>query len=340
MALDSKAKRASIPGVGRPWYRTKQPAANSVAWRIASGNAYGGNAIAAATTSVGWTRSLTPSPVRPSYKSGFARSAADSAYPGLWNGLVGAWVPSIGNNGSVVRNLAGGPSATLAGSAGWGQSSQGSVVELSGSDLSGDAIDIPYTNQVAGFTDQMSVVQFLFHQSVAARNNAYFSATSNGGFNSRHEFFSFGADGKLYSWLNLVTGASNISVASPVVQNTWAHLAVTYNGKSGAHRIYHQGGEILEATQTGTLKTGTGGVSHIGISSIGTYAIEARFAVTLLYSRELAADEIRTLYRDPLAPFRQRRFTPTISGAAEAAAEWQPYWVPRMTQRIIGSGVR
>jgi len=47
MALDSKAKRASIPGVGRPWYRTKQPAANSVAWRIASGNAYGGNAIAA-----------------------------------------------------------------------------------------------------------------------------------------------------------------------------------------------------------------------------------------------------------------------------------------------------
>ena len=45
--LDSKAKRASIPGVGRPWYRTKQPAANSVAWRIASGNAYGGNALIA-----------------------------------------------------------------------------------------------------------------------------------------------------------------------------------------------------------------------------------------------------------------------------------------------------
>jgi hypothetical protein len=45
MALDTKAKRASVPGVGRPWYRTKQPASNSQAWRIASGNAYGGNSL-------------------------------------------------------------------------------------------------------------------------------------------------------------------------------------------------------------------------------------------------------------------------------------------------------
>ena len=38
----------------------------------------------------------TTSPVRPSYKSGFARSAAESAYPGLWDGIYAAHVPELG----------------------------------------------------------------------------------------------------------------------------------------------------------------------------------------------------------------------------------------------------
>jgi hypothetical protein len=33
-------------GVGRPWMRGKLPGANDQEWRIASGNAYGGNVIA------------------------------------------------------------------------------------------------------------------------------------------------------------------------------------------------------------------------------------------------------------------------------------------------------
>ena len=46
MALDSRTKRASVLGVGRPWMRTKEPdATKGEDWRIASGNAYGGNAL-------------------------------------------------------------------------------------------------------------------------------------------------------------------------------------------------------------------------------------------------------------------------------------------------------
>jgi len=49
MAIDTKEKRANVIGVGRPWLRDKFPqAAKDEQWRIASGNAYGGNALSAA----------------------------------------------------------------------------------------------------------------------------------------------------------------------------------------------------------------------------------------------------------------------------------------------------
>ncbi len=48
MALDDKEKRAGVLGVGRPWMRDKFPVATpDQEWRVSSGNAYGGNAIAA-----------------------------------------------------------------------------------------------------------------------------------------------------------------------------------------------------------------------------------------------------------------------------------------------------
>jgi len=46
MAIDTKEKRAGVLGVGRPWVRDKLPTADlDEQWRIASGNAYGGNAL-------------------------------------------------------------------------------------------------------------------------------------------------------------------------------------------------------------------------------------------------------------------------------------------------------
>ena len=45
MALDTKEKRMAAAGVGRPWMRAKLPGANDEEWRVASGNAWGGNAL-------------------------------------------------------------------------------------------------------------------------------------------------------------------------------------------------------------------------------------------------------------------------------------------------------
>ncbi len=57
MALDSRQKRMSVVGVGRPWLRTKMPSiSNELAWRMASGLSYAGNAITGPpSTVIAWS---------------------------------------------------------------------------------------------------------------------------------------------------------------------------------------------------------------------------------------------------------------------------------------------
>jgi hypothetical protein len=43
----------------------------------------------------------------PSYAQGFARCAGESAYPGLWRGLVAAWLPSLGPSGGELFDTSG-----------------------------------------------------------------------------------------------------------------------------------------------------------------------------------------------------------------------------------------
>lgn len=43
----------------------------------------------------------------PSYRQGFARSAAESAFPSQWRGLVGAWCPFLGPSGLTLFDWSG-----------------------------------------------------------------------------------------------------------------------------------------------------------------------------------------------------------------------------------------
>lgn len=44
---------------------------------------------------------------QPTWKSGFARSAGESAYPNLWKGLIGAWSMGLGPTGGTLRDVSG-----------------------------------------------------------------------------------------------------------------------------------------------------------------------------------------------------------------------------------------
>lgn len=50
---------------------------------------------------------ITRPPAEPSYESGYAPRDGESLYPNLFNGLAGAWCPSMGVTGNALRDLSG-----------------------------------------------------------------------------------------------------------------------------------------------------------------------------------------------------------------------------------------
>jgi len=276
-------------------------------------------AAAAATTSVGWTRSLTPSPVRPSYKSGFARSAAESSSPGLWKGLVGIWSPFLGSSGTVLRELSGrhddGTFTGLTGSD-WTASKHGPTFLLNGG---GDAV-VTTSPGVLGQAASTVVVWFSTISTDTADNCLVGYGTNDTG----TQYVLTVENGVIWNRF----GVNTVSGGSGFNDGAWHYVACVKprNGKTSDCRLYVDGTE-LSTTPTGSTTLNMGSTEPVSLGSpavVSGYRFNGYLGTAAIYDCELSLREINQ-YRDPLAPFRQRRFTPTISGAAEAAG-WQPYW--------------
>jgi hypothetical protein len=281
---------------------------------------------AAAATSVGWTRSLTPSPVRPSYKSGFARSAAESAYPGLWKGMAGAWVPALGNTGDTLHDVTGRNHGTLTNmdpGTDWVLSEHGPVLDFDGSNDAVVCGSESYT-----LTPPYSLFAFAKQPShgvdvIVSIGSSLLADVSDSDFR----------------WQ--VNDSSGQSVKTTVARavNEWHGYGVSCTSiAAGGTKLYVDGADVGDDGTTGNAAAGSINIGRQASPVRRTWL--GQIGPVYLWSRALSHHEQIQLHRDPLAPFRQRRFTPTISGAAAPPAGWQPYWAPRMTQRIIGSGVR
>ena len=259
----------------------------------------------------------TASNVRPSYKSGFARSSAESSSPGLWDGLVGAWSPFVGNTGTVLRDLSGrGNHGTLTNMelSDWAHTEYGTSLNLGGTD---EYISVPFEDIPEPFT--------LFSQYRMTENSTYKFVLSIGGSGSTY----YGLGWTLttdFPYLRHYDGTSSDATYSVAANfDEWMTSAGVLQSLSERH-FYHNG--ILRDTNTDTQNHVVCNNLTIGASADTSPLgyITGDVGTQLIYSRALLPYEIAELNRDPLAPFRLRRFTPTFSGAAEEAAEWQPYW--------------
>jgi len=277
---------------------------------------------AAATTSVGWTRSLTPSPVRPSYKSGFARSAAESSSPGLWPDH--AWCPTLGATGEVVHDVAGFLDGTLATgmdpASDWVASKFGPVIAFDGA--SDDITVGTGVTEAIQAASALSITMRIFCTD-SASDNALFGSWPNNFLLWRDE--NGGSDRYGFATKDpvpTITYGSNASAKT----NQWQTVTVVYNTVANDCSLWIDGVSDTVTGGSAPTITGTAQSAAIGADFSGdnSRVFNGRIAETLLHHRVLAPSEIRQLHSDPLAPFRQRRFTPTISGAA--AAGWQPYW--------------
>jgi len=277
---------------------------------------------AAATTSVGWTRSLTPSPVRPSYKSGFARSKSESAFPGLWDSLAGAWCPGLGVTGDTLFDQSGnrndGTLTSMDVATDWVPSPVGKALDFDGVN---DRISQPH---VMNASEDITL-----HTLIYPRDAANYQTLAGVRTDSNSKGWWLRIDGAVSGdplTFGFAGGSQFVSDTNVLTFDSWNSVSLTHI--NGTATFYVNG-----------IQVGSGSTSGYDHSTY-SYLIGARYVETgwftlpfdgliscfYQYGRGLQPTEIRQLYRDPLAPFRQRRFTPTISGAAEAAAEWQPYW--------------
>lgn len=301
-------------------------------------------AAAATTTSVGWTRSLTPSPVRPSYKSGFARSAAESAAPGLWKGMYS------GGMGSQLYDIAARqPVSFYSNTADRIVGEHGEAWHFNDT-RNGEAITLGHLGNtwLDGATEFTYGLAFRYHGTDSSDGDCLMGqwAHLQGSHDNeaKRAFFKYNSHNKKIQWELDDGNREYMNVVTSIEDDGW-HVVI-HRFTSGAHTGWIDGalvatdstpGTTIQSTVHGKVPEIIGGqkVTHDSKNS-GRFDVAAWW----IWDRAITPTEIRQVSNDPLSPFRLRRFTPTISGAAEEVAEWQPYWAPRMTQRIIGSGVR
>jgi len=258
----------------------------------------------------------------------FASRRGEARYPGLWDGRVAAWCPSVtGPTGARLYDLQFGRyQGTLTNmdtSTDWVRSSGQYALDFDGSN---DYVDCG-NNAAINPTSGIAASAWVFPASsssvqvwVIARDDATLGRAF--AFGPR-----FNSDSKL--WLQ-INGASTLIGNSAVAKNTWSHVAFSGRPSSG-YVIYLNG--IADGTASWTAPASTTGSTTIGSR---TYAgsngyFTGRIDDAAIYNRALTAGEIRTLSRRRGIAYEARR---QDFGEAGFKAAWA-----RQRTQLIGGGL-
>jgi len=266
------------------------------------------------------TNSMSFSQPRPSYHQGLAYSASESAYPGSWKGLVGAWVPALGNTGNRVLDVSSVKNhATIDDfrAQDWHISNNprvpGTTYELNPSSLT-NSFNMP-ANAQQNLTEPLSVTAIIFPENVGGDNLMY------GAWNTADVSEGWGFDLAPTGGLRIWDGtAFRASTTGLITINTWNHVAVTIDNASLCS-FYVNG--VAAGTAACSAITLFSNQNVIGAESDGDGRdFDGFISSVRLYNRALNAGEIWLDYQVSLAPFILRRQLLVRAPAAAAAARF------------------
>ena len=238
----------------------------------------------------------------PSFKAGYAQSPSESAHPNLWDGLAGAWMPSLGVTGDTLRDVSGnrndGTLTNMDAASDWVATSKGLALDMLSPD---DSINAGF---MSDFSDELTIniVEKTNNNGDGIRISVGSTTAANFGFQNISSdslrLFCRPAS-QSYVVVDSATGIRDTSSFSTysVVFNRGA---VTFF-KNGKKYSQHTFGLSALPPSTNELTIGAFAGYNIG----GTY--QRQFTSLHLYNRALRPDEIQTLYVDSLAPFRKKQ---------------------------------
>ena len=208
----------------------------------------------------------------------------ESAYPELWDGVVGAWCPSLGPTGLRLhdhsRRSNWGTLQNMDAPTDW-------VVSDGQYTLDFDGVNDHVTAGTSGFVGLTDVTIAMWVRLTSTTDEMLFNIRPT---NSITNFFVFNGS------LNLRGGSTTaVSVTAPSgITNNWRYLAATIRGTTGT--IYYDGGSLASGTVTaiGASPTGLdiGAFSDFGAG----YYLAGQIADVAAWNRALSPNEIQRLY--------------------------------------------
>lgn len=250
----------------------------------------------------------------PSVQQGYARSAGESEYPGLWRGLVGAWPFGMIGSGNRVSDFSGrGDFGSLTNSPVWVPGEFGRVIQTT---QNGGYV---VTNGSLG-TKNLPTNPFSFFLRINA------GLVANGSPIRKHDLgnngwdLSIETDGSLTFnvWGYTSDTYRSFSSAGFMSANTWHFVYVGWNTVSTDTTF------IVDGKQITVSFTNTGSGSYADDASLPIYFSNPRSASDFdgaiddacIYNRNLSPSEIRLAYEIPYAPFVKRRRIYGLQAAA------------------------
>ncbi len=262
---------------------------------------------------------IIPRRHRPSFASGFARSAAQAKNPGLWKGLVGLWDASLGATGNTLHDVSGRHHpGTLVNSPTWVSSPDGGALDFDGIsdevEIGSGLNDIP----LGDFTLQIHASPWTPTSDRAACAWSgtddlviYLNDTGQG------------TGGLRVFWRN--RGGSIINLGEASQFNIWQLVTIVREGER--LRAYRDATEIADVALTNPGTEGPFDEFNIGSFNTGVQHAKMSLASLDIYNRALNPSEILDLSQDRHALTRLRdSVLPFTSGAAPATGNpWYYY---------------
>ena len=258
--------------------------------------------------------------LKPSYASGYAKNASQSAHPNLWDGLVGAWMPTLGVTGETLRDVSGnGNHGTLTGmdaATDWVATSKGLALDFDGVD------DYVNTNSsVVSLDDDFTFLVAVRTPSSLSSNSTFRGLISKGDLSSKWASISYNANGNRFA-VGIDDGAIKSELFGSIPLSPRKFYSVAGVFRRGKTLELYVNAELDGSTSDNSGSCDISENVFIGSRKFGSaqYFMRDLFLSASVYNRALSLSEIKHLYVDSLAPFRTKKRTVVRVPAAIPAA--------------------
>ena len=263
--------------------------------------------------------------IKPSYQSGYARNASESENPKLWDGLVGAWMPSLGVTGETLLDVSGnGNHGTLQYDTSWKTNSSETSLYFDGAQ-----------DHVSGFGDVSLSSTEPFTIATKVRLNSFLDQYPNILQLKTDTAYAFNMAVSLSgSYKGILFGSANswatLRTDTTFETNRTQSIALVYNGGgaslASSFSMYLDGKSIVLVSAGGFATTTQN--NYLGTTNAGSRGIDdwhGNINAFSIYNRVLSPSEIKQLYVDSLAPFRKKqRVSVAVPAAVAPSATSHP----------------